>query len=36
MNSLRTCATSLYVGSNVRIDLTIRDIGVISVVQNGC
>jgi len=33
---LRTSSTSLYLGNAVCIDLTIRDDGVISVVQNGC
>ena len=33
VNLLRTSTTSLYLGSTVRIDLTIRDRGVYSVVE---
>ena len=32
---MRTCTTSLYL-SDARIELTIRDIGVLSMVEKGC
>ena len=35
MNLFRTCTASLYLGSGVRIDVTIHNCDAISVVQNG-